>query len=233
MQIVIAGAGSVGRSIARELLTHGHQVTLIDISPSQMEVASVAEADWVLADACSPDALAKAGIEQADVLVCATGNDKVNLVVSLLSKSEFGVPKTVARINNPKNEWMFDETWGIDVAVSTPRIMTSLVEEAVSEGIPVHIFHFHSSRTDMFSVTVPEGSALVGQRISALGLPMSIVLAAVLRDNRPMVPLPDLTIEAKDGLLLLLGTDSVRDLEQITEIFALEAEEITDLAQED
>src|SRR5215217_6767969 len=124
MRVVIAGAGSVGRSIARELLSNGHQVLLIDRLPRAVQTQRVA-------DACEISSLHEAGLEKCDVVVAATGDDKANLVVSLLAKTEFGVPRTVARVNNPKNEWMFDEAWGVDVAVSTPRLMTALVEEAV------------------------------------------------------------------------------------------------------
>ena len=128
MQIVIAGAGSVGRSIARELISHGHEVTLVDRSTEAMRIASVPQADWQLADACDIDALERAGAETCDVIVAATGDDKANLVISLLAKTEYGVPRTVARVNNPKSEWLFDETWGVDVAVSTPRFMTAPVD---------------------------------------------------------------------------------------------------------
>ena len=142
MKIVIAGAGSVGRSVALELLAHGHDITLIDNMPEKLRISSVADADWVLADACSPDALRDAGVDEADVMVAATGDDKANLVISLLAKTEFAVPRVVARLNNPKNEWLFDQAWGVDVSASTPRIMTSLVEEAVSVGVPVRLFSF-------------------------------------------------------------------------------------------
>ena len=145
MRVVIAGAGSVGRSIARELLGHRHEVTLLDRDPAAMKIASVPEAEWLLADACEPEALTEAGVDQCDVVVAATGDDKANLVISLLSKTEFGVPRVVARVNNPKNEWMFDDAWGVDVPVSTPRIMTALVEEAVAVGDLVKIFTFHQS----------------------------------------------------------------------------------------
>ena len=104
MKIVIAGAGSVGRSVALELLAHGHDITLIDHTPEKLRISSVADADWVLADACSPDALRDAGVAEADVMVAATGDDKANLVISLLAKTEFAVPRVVARLNNPKNE---------------------------------------------------------------------------------------------------------------------------------
>ena len=109
MRVVIAGAGSVGRSIARELLRNGHHVLLVDREADGERVQKVPEASWLQADACEIEALGEAGLADCDVVVAATGDDKVNLVLSLLAKTEFGVPRTVARVNNPKNEWMFDE----------------------------------------------------------------------------------------------------------------------------
>ncbi|MDR2723053.1 MAG: TrkA family potassium uptake protein, partial [Cellulomonadaceae bacterium] len=154
MRVIIAGAGSVGLSIARELLGHGHDVTIIDRSPASMRVAQVPAAEWILADACELGALENAGIDEADVVVAATGDDKVNLVFSLLCKTEFGVPRTVARVKNPKNEWMFDDAWGVDVAVSTPRLMAAMVEEAVTVGDLVRIFTFHQSGADILALTL-------------------------------------------------------------------------------
>ena len=136
-----------------------------------MRIASVPDADWQLADACDVDALAEAGAGECDVVVAATGDDKSNLVTSLLSKTEYGVPRTVARINNPKNEWLFDETWGVDVAVSTPRIMTALVEEAVSVGSLVSVFTFHQSGAFMHELTLPDDSPVIGELVSEVELP--------------------------------------------------------------
>ena len=104
------------------------------------------EAQWLLADACEIASLDEAGLADCDVVVAATGDDKVNLVVSLLAKTEFGVPRIVARVNHPKNEWLFNEAWGVDVAVSTPRLMTALVEEAVSVGDLVRLFRSSRAR---------------------------------------------------------------------------------------
>ena len=132
MRIAIAGAGNVGRAIARELLDNGHQVLLIDRDPKALKMESVPDAEWLMADACEITSLDKALLASCQVLVAATGDDKVNLVTSLLAKTEYGVPRVVARINHPKNEWMFDSAWGVDVAVSTPRIISALVEEAVA-----------------------------------------------------------------------------------------------------
>jgi len=211
MRIVIAGAGSVGRSIARELLASGHEVTLVDKQPAAMRVASVADAEWLLADACELSALAEARVDEADVVVAATGDDKVNLVVSLLAKTEHGVPRTVARVNNPKNEWMFDEAWGVDVAVSTPRIMTALVEEAVSVGDLVRIFTFQQSGAEMLELTLPAGSPLEGTRVGQVAWPADTVLATIVRDGRPIAPSADDTLEGGDELLIVTG--SAADLE--------------------
>ena len=120
-RVGIAGAGKVGRSVARELLDRGHKVLLIERERSNFEPNKVPDADWLNADACELAALQEAGLQTCDVLIAATGDDKSNLVVGLLAKTEFGVPRVVARINDVRNEWMFTPAWGIDVAVSTPR----------------------------------------------------------------------------------------------------------------
>ena len=140
MRIAIAGAGNVGRAIARELLDNGHQVLLIDKDPKALKLESVPDAEWLMADACEITSLDKAHLNTCHVLVAATGDDKANLVTSMLGKTEYGVPRVVARINHPKNEWLFDASWGVDVAVSTPRIIAALVEEAVSVGDVVRLF---------------------------------------------------------------------------------------------
>jgi len=131
MRVVIVGAGDVGRSIAQELIDNGHEVLLIEHNSRAVQSEAVPEAEWLLADGCELDALEEADLGSADVSVAATGEDNVNLVHALLAKTEFGVPRTVARINHPDNEWLFTDKWGVDVAVSTPRIMTSLIEEAL------------------------------------------------------------------------------------------------------
>ncbi|HZK05837.1 MAG TPA: TrkA family potassium uptake protein [Actinomycetaceae bacterium] len=204
MKVLVAGAGSVGRSIARELLSHGHAVTLVDRLPAAMKIASVADADWLLADACEPTALADAGAGEMDVIVAATGDDKANLVISLLAKTEFAVPRVVARVNNPKNEWMFDSTWGVDVAVSTPRIMTALVEEAVTVGNLVKVFTFHQSGASIYEITLPADSPVIGRRVGGLLLPGAAVLAAIIRSEQPIAPVADDTLEARDQLLLVV-----------------------------
>ncbi len=215
MRVAIAGAGSVGRSIARELLENGHEVLLIDKTPASIKVSSVPSAEWLLADACEVTSLEEAGLAACQVVVAATGDDKVNLVVSLLAKTEYGVPRTVARVNDPTNEWMFDEAWGVDVAVSTPRIMTALVEEAVSVGDIVRIFTFHQSNTDMLELTLPADSPTVGRRVGDVPWPPDTALVAIIREGRPIVPSADDPLEAGDELLFLATPEMGAALEDL------------------
>ncbi len=215
MRVVIAGAGSVGRSIARELLHNGHQVLLIDKDADDVEASRVPDAAWLLADACEITVLEEARVQECDVVVAATGDDKANLVVSLLSKTEFGVPRTVARVNNPKNEWMFDESWGVDVAVSTPRLMTALVEEAVSVGDLVRIFQFQQAKASMVELTIPVASPYIGRPLSELTWPADTVLVGIIRDDRPIAPSRDDSVEAHDELLFITTPDAEDELEQL------------------
>lgn len=212
MRVVIVGAGSVGRSIGRELIVIGHKVLFIDKYVDESKAQTVPEATWLLADACETTTLREAGLEDADVVVCATGDDKVNLVVSLLAKTEFGVGRTVARISNPKNEWLFDESWGVDVAVSTPRLMTALVEEAVSVGELVRLFQFQQGRATMVEMTVPSDSDVVGSQVSELELPTGSVLVGIIRDELPIAPSPEIVVEPYDELLFLTTADAEAQL---------------------
>ena len=162
MLIVIAGAGNVGRAIARDLIKNGHKVTVIDDDPAAIASAKKSGAETVFGDACEPDVLDEANLSKAQIVVAATGDDKVNLVVSLLAKTEYGVPRVVGRVNHPKNEWLFGEAWGVDFAVSTPQMMTALVEEAVTVGELVRLFSLRQSGSDLLEVTLPSDSPVVG-----------------------------------------------------------------------
>ncbi|GAA2005991.1 TrkA family potassium uptake protein [Brevibacterium samyangense] len=203
MKVVIAGAGSVGRSVARELLGKGHEVLLIEQKKDAIRHDRVPGASWLLSDAVELEGLEGAGLETADVVVAATGDDKVNLVLSLLAKTEFGVPRTVSRVNNPKNEWLFDSNWGVDVAVSTPRLMTALVEEAVEVGGLVNLMSLEKGQATLMEFTVHEGATVLGSRIGALTWPPDTVLVAIVRHGKAIAPTPDDTIEAGDELFFI------------------------------
>ncbi|WP_336924103.1 potassium channel family protein [Aquipuribacter sp. SD81] len=213
MRVVIAGAGSVGRSIARELISHGHQVLLIDrLSKADRMKDTLEQAEFLYADACEIQTLDEARIDTCDVLVAATGDDKANLVVSLLAKTEYGVSRVVARVNNPRNEWLFDGGWGVDVAVSTPRLMTALVEEAVEVGEMVRLFQLQQSAASLFEFTVPASSPVAGTPLRRVELPADTVITCIVRDHRPLAPSPDDTVEAGDELMILTTPEQEEDL---------------------
>jgi trk system potassium uptake protein TrkA len=203
MRVAIAGAGAVGRSIARELIEHGHHVLLIDKEPDKVDPKRIPGADWLLGDACEVENLENAKLEEFDVVVGATGDDKVNLVVSLLAKTEFSVRRVVARINHPANEWLFTEAWGVDVAVSTPRVLAALVEEAVEVGDIVRLFSLRQGQANLIEVTLPDGAPCVGTPVRDLALPRDAALVAIVRGARVITPTPDEPLEPGDELLFV------------------------------
>ncbi|MFP5022057.1 potassium channel family protein [Pseudonocardia phyllosphaerae] len=203
MRVAIAGAGAVGRSIALELVESEHRVMLIERDLAQIDPGAVPEAEWVNADACELASLEEAGIEGCDVVIAATGDDKVNLVVSLLAKTEFGVRRVVARVNDPRNEWLFSENWGVDVAVSTPRLLAALVEEAVAVGDLVRLLTLRQGQANLVEVTLPEATPLAGRPVRTLELPPDSALVTILRGGRVIVPQPDDALEPGDELLFV------------------------------
>jgi trk system potassium uptake protein TrkA len=208
MRVAIAGAGAVGRSIARELISKKHQVMLIDKDPAKVTPDRVPGASWLLGDACEVANLEEAQLEECDVVVGATGDDKANLVVSLLAKTEFAVRRVVARINHPSNEWLFTEAWGVDVAVSTPRVLASLVEEAVEVGDIVRLFGIREGQANLVELTLPEDAPCSGKPVRDLTLPKDTTLVGIVRGRRVISPSPEEPLEAGDELLFVALPES-------------------------
>jgi trk system potassium uptake protein TrkA len=203
MKVAVVGAGSVGRSIARELLDNEHEVLLIDKEPRKITDDPVDGAATIDADACEVATLERAQLATFDVVVSATGDDKVNLVVSLLAKTEFSVRRVVARINHPLNEWLFTEAWGVDVAVSTPRVLASLVEEAVEIGDLVRLFSLRQGKADLMEITLPAESKWAGRPFREMTLPRDAALVAIIRGSRVIAPTKEDTLEGGDELLFV------------------------------
>ncbi|NYI77596.1 potassium channel family protein [Nocardioides panzhihuensis] len=215
MRVAIAGAGAVGRSIASELITNGHEVLLIDKNPGSIKPERVPDAEWLLADACELSSLEEARLDNCDVVIAATGDDKANLVCSLLAKTEFAVPRTVGRVNHPNNEWLFTEAWGVDVNVSTPRIMSALVEEAVTVGDLVRLFTFRQGQANLVEITLPADSPYVGKPTGLVPFPENCALVTLLRDGQVYVPTPEQSLEQGDELLFVVPTEQEDELERL------------------
>jgi len=209
MKVAIAGAGNVGTSIARDLCANGHDVLLIEKDPDLVErLRPQLSAKIVAADACEVSSLVMAGMGDVDVAVAATGDDEDNLVISLLSKQEFAVPRVVARVNNPGNQWLFNDSWGVDISVSTPQLMTALVEEAVSVGSLVRLLQLGGGTANLVEVTLAEGSPAEGLALSDLELPRDATIVAIVRHDRLVVPRGDTVLSIGDEVLALVIGDS-------------------------
>ena len=208
MRVAIAGAGNVGTYIAQDLRKDGHDVLLIEQNLDLVNrLRDQIDVTWFAGDACEVSNLHAAGVEGVDVMVAATGDDEDNLVVSLLAKQEFAVPRVVARVNHPKNHWLFNESWGVDVAVSTPHLLTSLVEEAVSVGSLVRLLTFEGGGARLVEVTMADDSPAAGKIVAELGVPRDASLVAVVRDGHVVVPRGDTMLQIGDEVLALVTSD--------------------------
>jgi trk system potassium uptake protein len=219
VKVLIAGGGIVGKFIGEQLAKGGHEVLIVD---SSADVARRAEragepagCTWLVGDACELRTLGAAGADDVDVVAAATGDDEDNLVIALLAKQEFGVPRVVARVNNPKNEWMFNEMWGVDVAVSTPHLITALVEEAVSVGTFVRLLSFEGGKARLAEVRLADDSPAAGKEIVALGVPREATVVAVLREDHVIVPRGDTLVQAGDEVIVLVTDESEDEVRRI------------------
>ncbi len=216
MKVAIAGAGSVGTAIAGDLHAAGHEVLLIEQDPDvvarQRQDLAVT---WVVADACEVASLDAAGLASVDVVVAATGDDEDNLVVSLLAKQEFAVPRVVARVNHPKNQWLFTETWGVDVSVSTPQLLTALVEEAVSVGSLVRLLRFEGGNAHLVEVTLADDSPADGVSVADLDVPRDATIVAVVRRDHLLVPRGDTRLAVGDEVLVLITADAEDEVQRL------------------
>lgn len=216
MKVVIAGAGNVGAFIAEDLHNAGHTVLVIEQDDQLVaKLSKQIDCQWFVADACEVSALHRAGVADADVMVAATGDDEDNLVVSLLAKQEFMVPRVVARVNHPKNHWLFNKSWGVDVAVSTPHLLSSLVEEAVSVGTLVRLLSFEQSGARLVEVTLAEDSPAVDRQISELGIPKGATIVAAVRADNIVVPRGDTILRIGDEVLALVTSESEEQVKQL------------------
>jgi trk system potassium uptake protein len=205
MRVVITGAGAVGRHLASDLAKRGHTVTLIDQNPEVLETARewAPDVDHLLGDACEPWVLEKAQLGTADVVAAVTGDDEDNLVTSLLAKQEFGVPKVLARVNHPDNEWLFTEQWGVDAAVSPPHILTAMVEEEVTVGDIVRLMTLERGGISIVEMTIPPDSPTAGRPLYELRLPPDTVIVAIIRESHVVIPQPETVIAKGDEVLAL------------------------------
>jgi trk system potassium uptake protein TrkA len=216
MRIVVVGAGKVGTYMASDLSANGHEVVIVERDAARIDrrrdLPELSNVTWVVADGCEVSELLAAEPDRADVLVAVTGDDEDNLVISLLAKQEFAVPRVLARVNHPANEWMFNELWGVDVAVSTPHLLSALVEEAVSVGSLVRLMQVAGGKARLVEVTLGATSPVVGKQIVAVGFPRGASVVAIVRSGDVVVPRGDTVFYRGDEVLVLVTDDTEQDV---------------------
>ena len=206
----------MGTGVAKDLAANGHDVLLIERDPDLVErLSTTLDVTWVAADACEVDSLDAAGMAQVDVAVAATGDDEDNLVISLLAKQEFAVPRVVARVNHPSNQWLFNESWGVDISVSTPQLITALVEEAVSVGSLVRLLQFERGNAHLVEVTLAEDSPAAGTSLVDLRFPRDATIVAVVRGDRLVVPRGDTVLDVGDEVMVLVTGEAETAVQQL------------------
>lgn len=213
MKILIAGAGRLGEQAAHLLTATGHQVTVIDQNHDRL--AALGEEHLhrlVHGDACEPYILEAAGALNTGMLLAATGEDEDNLVIALLAKRHFAIPRTLARINDPDNAWLFDIRWGIDVALPAAAPLVSLIEEATGTADTVGMVQLAAAGVSLIETHIDKRSTSAGRALADLTLPAGTVVAAVVRGTEPAVPDRDYHFLAGDTVLVVTNSATEADI---------------------
>jgi trk system potassium uptake protein TrkA len=203
MRVIIVGGGKTGSHLATMLVAAGHAVTVVEDRPAVLErLRSELPAECLVAgDGSAPEVLEAAGVRQAQVLAAVTGADEANLVATTLARYEFNVPRVIARVNNPKNAWMFGPEMGVDVALVQP--LAKLIAEEMSMGDMMTLLKLRRGQFSLFEEKIPEGSPAVGVAIRDLPLKENAVIAAIIRHGELVIPRGTTRFEVGDEVLTI------------------------------
>lgn len=203
MYIIIVGAGKVGRFLAKRLCQDKHTVALIEKDKSICyEIAQELEVLMINGDGCDLHILQEAGVTRADVLAAVTGDDEDNLVICQLAKEKFGISRTVGRVNDPKNEAIFNAL-GVDVPIDATRILAKIIEEEASFADFVNLLSFKRGKLAIVRVDLPEDSPVINKRIQDIKLPQDSVLVSIIRQDEVIVPKGDTVLQTRDDIIAL------------------------------
>ncbi|MEV0304331.1 potassium channel family protein [Streptomyces prasinus] len=204
MKALIAGAGRLGTQIAQVLAAARNDVTLVDIDDDRItELEGRLPVRIMVGDACEPTFLEHAGALAADLVIATTGNDEDNLVISLLAKRQFAVPRVAARVNDEENTWLFDQNWGVDTAVPAATPLISLIEEATGATDTVALLRLSKAGVDVIETAITPQSRAAGHTLAEISLPAGTVIATVIREGQPTVPAPGMRLQPGDELLVV------------------------------
>ncbi len=214
MYIIIVGGGSVGYHLCKALLKEGHEVLVLDKDATKCEnfedeLGSVC----VRGDGCEVATLAEAGVSRAEVFIAATDEDEDNLVACQVAKHKFGVPRAIARVNNPENENIFKKL-GVDCPISVTNLILEHIEEKIPTHPLVHLLSMGEEKMEIVEVKILEGSKSAGKSVNELALPSDSILALLIRNGqKPQVPTADTILQVNDRIIALTTTDSEEALQ--------------------
>jgi len=217
MYVIIVGGGKTGSQLASQLLSGGHKVKLIEDRSVVLERLREELPDEVIVagDGSSPSILESAGVEDAQVLAAVTGEDEDNLVVSTLARFEFGVPRVIARVNNPKNTWLFTPDMGVDVALCQSDILAKLIAEEMSIGDMMTLLKLRKGEYSIVEEKVHPEAIVVGKLLRDIDLPAQCVFAAVIRKGQLIVPNGGTELAPVDEIIALVHASQVTKLAQL------------------
>jgi trk system potassium uptake protein TrkA len=217
MFVIIVGGGKVGSHLAQLLLKEGHQIKIIDDRSDVLEkIKEELPLEMIIAgDGSSPAVLESAGVRQAKVLAAVTGEDEANLVITTLARFEFNVPRVIARVNNPKNEWMFTKEMGVDVALNQAGILGKLIAEEMSLGDMMTMLKLRRGKYSLVEEKIYPGAKAIGVALKDLSLPKSCTISGILRGNEMVLPRGITTLEAGDEVLALVDDDAAIELAKL------------------
>ncbi len=214
MFVIVVGGGKTGSHLARELLAQGYQVKVVEDRPNvvaRLKEELPAQAVFN-GDGTSPSALEAAGIGQAHVLAAVTGEDDENLVVTTLGRFEFQVPRVIARVNNPKNAWLFTKEMGVDVAINQADLLAKLIAEEMSLGDMMTLLKLRRGEYSIVEEKVHPESVSNGKQVMELKLPEECVLAAIIRKGQLVVPKGNTVLEPMDEVLAVVHASAAPKL---------------------
>ncbi|HET7009713.1 MAG TPA: TrkA family potassium uptake protein [Anaerolineales bacterium] len=214
MNVVIAGGGRTGATLASLLVAQNHSVRLIEHRPEVLyRIHRELPTEIIFeGDPTHPSVLEMAGVQKAHVLAACTPDDADNLVLAFFGRSRFGVPRTIARVNNPSNAWLFDKTFHVDVALNAADIMSSLIEEEMSLGDMMTLLKIRRGRFSIVEEKIPPGAKAVGLAIKDLPLPRNAVIAAIIRRGEIVIPRGVTQFEIGDEVLAIVDHEAADDL---------------------
>lgn len=215
LYVIVVGGGKVGYYLTKQLLQGGHEVLIMEKDRKTAETLAEELGDVVMhADGCEVRSMAEAGMGRANVVVAVTGDDEDNLVICQMAKRKFGVPRTIARVNDPKNESLFQEL-GIDQTVSSTRIIFNLIEQQIEAGQIIPLAALKRGEIEVVEADITPDSPVVGMRIGQLELPPSALIISVIRDDHAIIPHSDTKLRAGDSVIAMIKADREKELRGI------------------